>query len=102
MHVPLQFSRPVWQVSWHCPIEQTSPPGQMVPHVPQFVLSVCVFVQNAPASVVHVVSSPHETPQLPPAQTSPVPQAFPQPPQLLVSFCSLTHEPLHDVVGGLQ
>jgi hypothetical protein len=74
----------------------------MLPQVPQFVLSVCVFVQKLPPSVVHVVSSPHDTPQLPPLQTSPVPQAFPQPPQLLLSISSSTHEPLQDVVGGLQ
>jgi hypothetical protein len=73
-----------------------------VPHVPQFVLSFCVFVQKVPASVAQEVSVPHELTQLPPLQINPVPQALPQLPQLLGSEAVSTHEPPHDVFGALQ
>jgi hypothetical protein len=101
-HLPLQSTCPGWQETWHCPLEQTCPWPQALPHLPQLVLSVCVFVQKAPASVVHVVSWPHENAHVPLAQTCPVAHVFPQSPQLAGSVDGLMHEPPHVLLGALQ
>jgi hypothetical protein len=102
MHLLPHSTCPGWHETWHWPPLQTCPWPQTVPHLPQLVLSVCVLVQNAPASVVHVVSWPQENAHVPPAQTCPVAHCLPQSPQLAGSVDVLMQEPLHVLLGGLQ
>jgi hypothetical protein len=66
---------------------------QVVPHVPQLLLSVCVSVQMPP----HTVSPEpggQELEQVPPRQACPVGHVMPQAPQLAVPVCR-TQAPLH-------
>ncbi len=104
MQLPLQLMSPVVHDTWHWPLEHTWPGPHTLPHEPQLVLSVCVFVQNGlPPSTLHVWRlPPHENAQLPFEQTWPWAHVLPQPPQLAVSLVVLTHEPLHDVSGDVQ
>jgi hypothetical protein len=66
----------------HVPKTHSLPAGHLVPHAPQFELSVLVFVHSLP----HAVSpGRHELSHAPPVQTW-VPVHFtPQPPQLFGS-----------------
>jgi hypothetical protein len=73
---------------------QVCPVPQAVPHVPQFLLSVCVFVHPP---VLQKVSALAVHPHTPAVHAPPLPQAFPQLPQLLLSVCVLLHVPLQFV-----
>jgi hypothetical protein len=59
----------------------------VVPHAPQFALSVCVSVQyGEPASGVHFICvDVHEPTQLPFEHSSPAAHAFPHAPQFVLS-----------------
>jgi hypothetical protein len=84
------------------PDEQIWPLLHTVPHVPQFRLSLAVFVQKLPPSVTHVVSVPHDVAHVLFEQTRPLPQALLHAPQLLGSDVSSTQEPPQFFVGAVQ
>ena len=63
----------------------------VVPHVPQFALSVCVFTHTLPQAVVPLAQ------QTPFEHTCPVPHAFPQTPQWLAVVCVLIQLPLQQL-----
>ena len=52
--VPAQLDSPLWQESEQVPLLQTSPFLQMVPHLPQWLLSVEVLTHR-PAQLVRPV-----------------------------------------------
>jgi hypothetical protein len=66
----------------------------VVPHAPQLVESVCVFVQMPPHAVVPPAHAAHD----PPTHTCPRAQALPHMPQFAASLAVFTHSPLHGVV----
>jgi hypothetical protein len=90
VQLPEQTVSPVGQVAWHLPAWQALPPVHALPQVPQFWLSVLVFVQNgepasAPPSAAHIVSDPHVSPHVPPLHTVPLGHVWPHAPQLPLS-----------------
>jgi hypothetical protein len=93
--VPPQLTNPVWHVSWQFPPEHTRPAGHIVPHVPQFALSVITFVQNGVEPFGHiVVPPPHDVEQVPIEHTWPLPHFTPHPPQFAGShFVSMQLDP---------
>ena len=65
---------------------QTLPAVQVVPHAPQFALSVCVFAQYALFPLPHVVRPlPQLVSHVPFEHTLPFPQTVPQAPQFALS-----------------
>ena len=97
------FAHCVWPAGHsHVPLTHETPPGQTVPHDPQFRLSVAVFVHAVMdpkgVFVVHEVSLPLHMLHAPLTQLSMLGgQTFPQAPQLLESVCVSVHVPLHTV-----
>lgn len=77
----------------HAPFEQIDPAPQMVPHVPQFVGSVCVFVQ-VPAQTIAPAAMPVHTHE-PDRHACAGGQVIPHAPQLFASNCVLTHTVPH-------
>jgi hypothetical protein len=75
LHVPLQFVSVALQHAAGVPALQVSPPAvsHIVPHVPQLVSSVCVFLH---VPLQHVSLEPH---------------AFVHEPQCASSLCISTH-----------
>jgi hypothetical protein len=76
----------------------------VLPHVPQFALSVCVLAQyGAPPSPPHFVwFPPHVVPHAPALQTSPTPHVLPHAPQFVGSFFESTQVIPHWVVPPPQ
>jgi hypothetical protein len=91
-----QMARPSGQALVHLPATQCVPEGQILPHAPQFALSVFVLTHTG-ASVPHRVV-PLGQPHLPSVQTSPGGHIVPQLPQLALSVCKLTQTSPHSVV----
>jgi hypothetical protein len=91
MHMPLQDTSPMLG-HWHMPFMQFAPIGQAVPHVPQFISSVCVSTQLLPQTL-----PPSAQLHLPALQVSGAAQAIPHMPQLLLSLCVSTHWVPHTV-----
>jgi hypothetical protein len=76
----------------------------LLPHDPQFLLSVCVLVQygEPPSSAQSVEPWPHAELQVPLLQTFPPVHFVSQPPQLFGSFFVSTHALPHFVVPPPQ
>jgi hypothetical protein len=97
------FAHWVWPAGHsHVPLTHETPPGQTVPHDPQFRLSVAVFVHAVKdpkgVFVVHDFWLALHALHIPLTQLSMLGgQLFPQEPQLLESVCVSVHEPLHIV-----
>jgi len=96
-----QSAVPLGQVTPHAPPEHTAVPGvpavQVVPHPPQFDVSVSVFTQRVPQGVV-----PGGHAHMPLAQVCPAGQAVPHAPQLPPSVWRFTQLPLQSVVPAPQ
>jgi len=74
----------------HLPSEQTVPAPQLVPQVPQFVLSVFRLAQKLTLSIVQMeLGPPQDVAHLPSEQTVPAPQLVPQVPQFVLSVFKL-------------
>jgi hypothetical protein len=90
---PQTFGVPVGHA--HAPLVQLAPVAHLVPHEPQFVVSL-----DRSAHVVPQLTLPVGHTQSPAVQVAPVGQALPQLPQLLPSVCVFTQAPPH--VFGLS
>lgn len=96
MQVPLQAICPDAHAVTHTPPLQACEAPHVMPHPPQFALSVCSFAQYAvPPSGERPASSPHKAKPLPHValqapfeQTRPAPHVMPHPPQFALSVCS--------------
>ncbi len=95
----VHVARPAAQVTPHWPLEHICPARHVVPHVPQFVLSVWVLTQVPP----HAVPFPGQVSwQVPATQSMDIPQAWPHDPQFEVSVATLTQKLPHRLVGEAQ
>jgi hypothetical protein len=80
---------------WHVPPAHVWPPIHVVPHVPQFMLSLVVLTQASLQSVSPAPQSPAQSPE---EQTSPAAHALSHAPQWAGFDASATHVPSHSVV----
>lgn len=87
--VPPQTLSPGAQVQ--APPEHDAPPGQTVPHAPQWLGSV----DRSRHTPSHEVWPAGQTPQVPPQHRSPGAHATPQAPQWSTLEERLTHAPPH-------
>ena len=72
---------------------QVAAPAQALPHVPQFVTSVCSSTQRPAHATV-----PAGHAQLPPTQVAPPVHVTPQPPQFVGLRVTSTQPLVHDIV----
>ncbi len=110
---PLQFVRPIWQVTEHIPLEQTLPGEQTTPHPPQLFTSLWRLTQVEPPPAPpsgplppsgtaltegHTLSPCAQTSaHLPALHTLALPQTFPQAPQFFTSLVTSTQLPAQGV-----
>jgi hypothetical protein len=92
--VPLQLVKVASQVTTHTLALHTRPPGQALPHMPQWLLSVRRSRQVPEQLVVPV---PQETWQAPLAHTCPLGHVLPHAPQWFRSVCRSRHTPLQSL-----